>query len=645
MRGRLSILLLLLWLCTLGMANADTLGGVTFTPPAGWSRTESTENGVTLAPPGEEVQVILTRSLPSGSDPRKLFDLLAATFMEGSVVVSSSEVATSTAGDGSTVLARGYVTQPTRPVILLLKAKNGVAAAVQYSALNAAAQSRYQAQVATLVETLTLPASVTSSGTGQGGSLPAVKPMNAAQFVAAGGDPEQALIPDEFRCYYRGGGDSLTPELVVQVLGGGAYRSSLGSGRYSMRLDGSFMKVAWNSGPLAGEDGETSYLDFDDFGQSFSASGIGADGRNYECYQRGGKEDRMLAEFRLKTPKPGSYPCLTSDGSNKAAGTLELLAGGVYRLGGQGGRYTLDFRLNQNHDWSDLNFTGGLLDDAGGSYEESAAGRRAVTVSSPKLECVVVAKPTTLPTLGTAKAPPPPPGSGGLSGAYLHWYAATLVPNLNGGLDLPCGGICIRYYFFFPSGYVYTQEPEGSASEADCTRTHPNGLPVCEVYRVSGNTIVIGKGKPISFRKTASGLQINGNTVSALPSMNGVTLSGSYQARSVVNAVVGTGGASFQYRYTFDKSGHFSYGSEGGGFFGGTDTGTSSGNVTAGVGFSNARSSSGTYTFSGNTPKLNYSDGRVVTLFALLLPGDDGKPQRDVLRIGGRTFYLEDGKK
>ncbi|MCV5941777.1 hypothetical protein OFN64_34425, partial [Escherichia coli] len=72
-----------------------------------------------------------------------------------------------------------------------------------------------------------------------------------------------------------------------------------------------------------------------------------------------------------------------------------------------------------------------------------------------------------------------------------------------------------------------------------------------------------------------------------------------------------------------------------------TDTGTPSGDTTAGVAVGSQRSSGGTYRFFGNTLELKFGDGRVVRYFAFVGERDEGGKVK-LLRLGGRDYSLEE---
>ncbi|MBB5363844.1 lipocalin family protein [Deinococcus humi] len=483
----------------------------------------------------------------------------------------------------------------------------------------------------------TAPSVAGASLLGKKTPMPAIKPQNAAQFMAAGGDPETQIIPDEFRCYQVKKGSSLTPELAVQVLPGGKYRTPYGSGSVSVRKDSSLVKLSWHGGPLDGADG---YLNFGHHGQALSLNNVGEDvledDLSFECYQRGPRENLAVLEFKLKTPAVASYACTLKD-SGKSSGVLEILADGQYRLNGQAGRYSSDFRSDQDQSWSDLEFTGGALNDATGSYSESQEGVREISVYRPGLRCTGVVKPTPIPRYGAARAAPAPQGSGGLSGPYVHWYADPMAAMGYGG----CGGLCWDVRVFSKTGYVFTNEPDASLDEADCTRTHPNGLPVCETYRIQNGKITIGKGKPEPFKTVGRALEINGDTYQPMLKLEGVKLAGAYTAQSFVGGGMGsTVSGAFQNTLNFLPGNKFSRERSGGVSATFTDTGTSSGNVTGGFASTNQSAASGTYSVKGYTLTLTYGDGHQEQMFAFVLPDKNGKPDLDLLRLGGSSYTV-----
>lgn len=648
-----------LWLvCSLGLlwlwaaASAQTaprVGNLTYRVPPGW--TAQTERGIVVLMPGnlsggQTAFILLAPDEPLSGSLRAWFEDRVEGVQRNLKVVSMTEI--DQAAGGAAVLSQGAVvvgesgeTQYRFYIAGELGQGQGRRAVfLLYQASSLDLIQRYQSGLTALADSVDLAAPV------QGGSppaptaaLPAIKTLNAAEFVKAGGNPAATLIPGEFRCYEeRRGDDVARPHLVVQILPGGTYRTAGGSGAFTTSKDGSLSRIRWQGGPFAGS--YEPYLGFGDYGQDFSLMDVGPedDGRDYECYQAGAREDLARLEFALKTPKVGPYPCVATDGSGRSAGTLELLPGQRYRVGGGEGRYSVDLLSDQDDDWSDVAFMGGPWDGDSALYSEEEDGERSFS-GIGKLTCRAVVKPTPIPRFGTAKAPAPPQGSGGLSGAYASWNVDVLG---YGG----CGGLCWNFYIFDKNGYVYTGEPDTGLEDADCSRTHPNGLPVCEVYTFRNGLLKIGDGGAEPLKKKADGdYDLGGTTLIAIRPVTGLRLNGAYRSFSASVAIGGLSSGYSEAFLRFSPDGRFSREASGGFSATFTDTGTSSGTTTGGVTGGSTRSSGGTYRFVGNTLELKYSDGRVVRSFAFL--GDslkDGKVSTGLLRAGGRDYTLQDGK-
>ncbi|ADV65733.1 hypothetical protein [Deinococcus maricopensis] len=649
---RLTALLTLVALAWSG-GDAAKIGSVQYAPPAGWvPRVQGELVSLTTAA-GASRGVMLVIPTPGVSgDVRAWFEARIKELSSDGQVTDRTEIQSGNGPAGATLLLQGVTLKLAQgaqsriytAVVAGKQATMVVLAAPDGNALKAA-----QPALLSLINSVQLPgqqtAQTAAAGKGTQGTaatansapvkLPAVKAQNAAQFKAAGGDPSSAVIPDEFRCYQEKVGSGLTPELTVQVLSGGKYRTAYGSGTFAVSKDGSLRRLAWRGGPLDGAEG---YLNFDDYGQTLSVTNVGEGTlerpAKFECYQRGARENLTLLQFKLKIPAVTAYPCSLTDGSGRSGGKLEILPGGTYRLNGQTGRFTVDFRSDQDEDWSDLSFSGGPLDDATGTYQEDRLGVREVSVYRPKMNCQSVAKPTPIPRYGSGRAPAPPKGSGGLSGAYATWYADPLATLGYGG----CGGLCWETRFFTKAGYVYTEEPESSVDEADCSRTHPNGLPVCEVYRVQGGKITIGSDQPEVLKRSGANLIIGGRTYTPLLSLQGVKLNGQFEAQTFYGGGTNTTSAAFQNRLVFTPQGTFTQARHGGMVSTATDTGTTAGNVIGGVSASSQRSSAGSYRVQGFSLELRFGDGHVERRFAYVLPGKNGKPDLDLLRIGGLSY-------
>ena len=646
---RFKVFSLLLFVFLLGgWVGAERVGSLTFTPPPGWAvkLVNIGDAAATLTPPGGPSQgfILLVPDQVISGDANVWFEATVKQLSNDGQVTAQSETATPA---GTSILVKSVTIKLAQgsQIRLYTAVFSGKTANLYILvAPNSEALSKLTPSLTALVESAPQAAANAPSGSllGKKSAIPEVKPMNAAQFMAAGGDPKTQIIPDEFRCYQEKAGNSLTPELVMQVLPGGKYRTPYGAGQISVKKDGSLTKLDWKGGPL---DKAYGYLNFGDWGQEISLSNVGEGvlerELSFECYQRGPRENLALLEFKLRTPAAAKYACTPKDGSGKSAGSLEILAGGQYRFGGQTGRYSYDFRGDQDEDWSNLAFTGGGLDDAIGSYSESEAGVREVSIYRPKLSCRQVVKPTPIPRYGTAKAPSAPKGSGGLSGAYVRWYPDPLAALGYGG----CGGLCWDVLIFDKSGYVFTDEPEASLNDANCTRTHPNGLPICEVYTLQGGKITVGQDKPETFKKQGATLVIDGETFQPMLKLEGVKLNGAYQSKSFVGGGAGsTVSGGFLSTLNFTPQGKFSRERSGGVSSTFTDNGNSTGNITGGFTSTSQSASSGSYSVKGYTLTLTYGDGHEEQQFVFALPDKSGQPDLELLRIGGSSYTVPDKK-
>jgi hypothetical protein len=470
-----------------------------------------------------------------------------------------------------------------------------------------------------------------------------LEPLPAFDYVAFAKtklDPEKEPIPDEYHCYPEVRGEKYgASSLTLQILVGRKYRVGVGNSISSgtFRMDG--YDLYFTSGVLASK--RDHFYTFKRYeGAQIWLYDLGNEDKSldFRCFQRGGNEQLEQLRFKRKDPQPGTYPCFKVDGSGQSAGTLEVLSQRRYRYAGSEGSYKVNITGDLSNDYSSLDFMQGGLDDQTGYYEEDESGRQEFSFGrNPKIECVrqITARPN--PKFGQAKAPAAP-GVGGLEGRYF--YGINQVA-LNG--YLACGGICYQYLLFQKNGYVYSDDLEDTEGlmDTDCTRTYPSGFPVCEVYSVKGNTIQIGLEKPVSWKRGKTGLIIDGDQYDILEPLDGLKLNAAYESLVVQGTAIGTGGSSSSVDLMLRKDGRFSREANSSFFFGATDTGTSSGSVTASVAGSNSRSNTGSYKLYGNTIEFKYDDERVIKQF-IFLPS--GRKDPSFMQIAGRKYWVKDKK-
>jgi hypothetical protein len=470
--------------------------------------------------------------------------------------------------------------------------------------------------------------------------LEALPAFDYVAFAKTKLDPKKEPIPDEYHCYPEVRGDKYsTPSLTLQILAGRKYRVGIGTAISSgtFRVDG--YDLYFTSGALASK--RKHFYNFKRYeGAQIWLYDLGNEDKSldFRCFERGGNEQLEQLRFKRKDPQSGSYPCVKIDGSGKSAGTLEILNQRRYRYLGSEGSYKVNITGDLSNDYANLDFTQGGLDDQTAYYQEDEMGRQTYDFGrNPKIECTRQVTPRPNPKFGKAKAPAAP-GVGGLEGRYF--YGINQVA-LNG--YLPCGGICYQYLLFQKNGYVYSDDLEDTEGlmDADCTRTYPSGFPICEVYTIKGNTIQIGLEKPVTWKRSKTGLVIDGDEYDTLEPLDGLKFNAAYESLVVQGTAIGTGGSSSSVDLLLRKDGRFSRESNSSFFFGATDTGTSSGSVTASVAGSNSRSNNGAYKVYGNTIEFKYDDGRVIKNF-IFLP--IGRKDTSFMQIAGRKYWLKDKK-
>ena len=651
-----------------GSAHAATFGNYIYTLPPGW--TQSQQNGsLILTPPnlkaGERASVRLTPGSVLQGDLSAWFTAQMQSYNAGAKVVTQTSIQSQTDSNGQPLLASVAVVhvngQPewrffiaghpgNRAEMLVISTSSYDTFTVHQDELSAFSD---KLEFAT--------AGGAPSQTGSGKAPPPVTPANQTpaagtppttsnlggsvpvpdlpRLVAAGLDPQKQAIPDEFRCYLSyNSSDYSKPAFALQILPGNRYRAPGGEGSYQMvqTNSGSLSYLRWQGGPLAGTD--DAFLLFDRrYGQRIQLDGVGKDGLRLYCYQRGGAENHALVGFRRADPQVGAYPCRSTDGKNTDLGALEILAGRAYRYRGGTGKYTVNILGRQSDDFGDVDFIGGPLDNSSSPYSEDRLGERHFSgLPTRNARCSVIAKPIAEPRFGPNKAPAPPAGAGGLEGAYSY-YVQNFYPNAR--LDH-------FFYIFFKNGYVYTDDPKTSLADADCTKSLPSGLPLCQVYTIKNGTITIGNHKPVKWEGTQEGYKLGGREMNPVKPLGNLKLAGEYKAVSSFTAVVGSGGGLFEDFLTFRKDGTFSIQHTGGVSINTTSDGTALGDVTGGVYSSTDRRNSGSYSFSGNTLTLKYGDGRVEQKFVYLPQLDkQGKPDLEWLYLDGSNYFLEDPKK
>ena len=334
--------------------------------------------------------------------------------------------------------------------------------------------------------------------------LAKVETPSYQQLIATGKNPNETVRPTEFHCYIdRSGSDYFVPDFFIQLKADGTYQSTYGTGRYTD--DG--YNLTWTG---VFTEFYRSYHRTRFYGQEITFANLELNGREYDadCYQQGAREKAALLDFQLKDPQQGQYRCRDTQGQTPAGmPAIELLDGRRYKVGSTVGQYQVQFR---NSYFSEITFSSGSLEGAEATYEAERDGYRELEFSNVKsyfpamttssklsMICINIAEPLVYPLYGDAVAPPPPTGSGGLSGLYAQFednFERTSRSSSYSGSNY-------GFYYFLPEGYVYVGEPTsvlgaselsaGDLSKLPCQRTKPSGEAYCASYKVSGDTITI----------------------------------------------------------------------------------------------------------------------------------------------------------
>ncbi len=459
-------------------------------------------------------------------------------------------------------------------------------------------------------------------------ALPPITSPSYAEVIAAGVNPEETFIQDEFHCYNARGTDYSSSSLVVQFSAPGQYLSSYGGGTYTLSTDTYSPEITWLSGPFKEADGE---LDFSNFGQSFSLGSVTLGDASYSfgCYQQGSSERAALTTFRLKTPQAGTYTC--RDAETGEAQALELASGGQYSVGGASGTYSVS-GMTSDYNSSQIDWLTGPFAEQSSSYtEEPDNGFRSfdLSLSSGKgypgfvyssselsLSCESLGEPVSFETYGEGAAPPAPPTEKALDGLF---YRYDFVSQGTFSTSEP------HFYRFFPNGYVFDGAPEGDPADIDCTRTKPNGAPFCDTYAVSNGLIRIGNADPEPFSLDGAVPVISGEALTPVAANTVTRLDGLFWANA---------GSSFgfcgpfsmcsssysEWNYDFKPDNTFSYAS--------SSQSLSSMSSPLGDTYTSAYGNSddaGTYTIQGNVIEFRFGNGKV---------------ERDFITVSGPDSFI-----
>lgn len=495
-------------------------------------------------------------------------------------------------------------------------------------------------------------------------STPKIDPYNLTVVVSKY-DPTINLdvqpVVDSYFCYpsfsnleIGTGYPRYVREYVLEILPGNRYRlNGEAEGEFRTGVEDTYLQ--WLSGPLnpTGDvvEGEDDYglphsatVSFGDWGSEITYIEIIKDERevHIDCFQGGAREQKALLDFAIKQPAPANYTCLPS-GDNPQPVGLEILPGNRYRFNNQEGSYE-PFTDSNN---AEIVWESGPLKDETDYLVEDETGLRTLqftvtqiygiipvgSSTETTMVCQGVTEANLIPKYGSTPAPALPGGSGGLNGFYAkgEYDEGDVIEGQSPFTTW-------LYYHLLPNGNVYQ---DGYVTGDECSKTYPNGKPVCKTYSLNGNVLSFSDGTSVAVSQADNGGIILDGVLFENKGLSGSqTLSGTYEytiASSSPLYLCTTGNCSSSIStslYTFSPDGRYEFSNESSSSF---SAGGTFGNPGVYDGNSDSDSDSGTYTLNGNT-LIFYSDAGYTKQCAFFLPTNGNT---DFVNICGTDYFLQ----
>jgi hypothetical protein len=366
-------------------------------------------------------------------------------------------------------------------------------------------------------------------GLGLSDSTPAIDLFNitvAPSKYDAAINHDTEPTPDTYYCYpsfneleIGEGFPRFVREYVLDIMPDNQYTFNGEAGTFTTGVDEYYLQ--WQSGPLnpTGDiiEDEDDYglphsatVSFDTWGSEITYVEVPQDdGSSFrlDCYQQGAREQKALLDFAFKQPTPARYTCLPS-GDNPQMVGLELLPNNRYTFNGEEGGYQTSVEEYN----SDILWNSGPLAGSDTNYSaDDSTGVREITFTSTQsfgliptgssteqtMFCQAVVQANLIPKYASTAITPPPAGTGGLNGFYAksEFDQGDLI---NGEPPVTTW----YFYHFLPNGYVYQ---DGYSTGGECTKTYPNGLPVCAGYSFANNKITFSNGAAIGVTQADGG--------------------------------------------------------------------------------------------------------------------------------------------
>jgi hypothetical protein len=452
-------------------------------------------------------------------------------------------------------------------------------------------------------------------------------------------NPNVEPIQDTYYCYpsfdaleLGEGFPRYVREYVLEILPNNQYTFNGATGTFATGVDEYYLQ--WQSGPLnptgnivKGEDDYSppysASVGFDTWGSEITYVEVsqGEDGSlRVDCFQGGAREQKALLDFAMKQPTPASYTCLPS-GDNPQSVGLEILPNNRYTFDGQEGTYRTSIEeYSSNIIWE----TGPLSSETDYSVEDDTGvrtlqftytdmimggGLPAGSSTETTMVCQAVVQANLIPKYATTTGALPPAGTGGLEGffAKAEYDQGDLI---NGEPPVTTW----HYYHFLPNGYV---SEEGYVTGDECTKTYPNGMPVCKGYSYSTNKITFSNGTALGVTRAEGGDILLDGVLFENKTLSGpLTLDGTFEnvvaySSPMYMQIGGSGTNSVTTStYTFSPDGTYDYlfdswSQTSAPAFNGSPMGTIGALSSSG----STDGDSGTYTVDGNVITFNSAQG------------------------------------
>jgi hypothetical protein len=633
-------------------ALADSFGGWDFPVPDGYERVQS-PLGVTYTGPNGGFMF-----LPRASAPGMTATAAATATMDAALPATGTrqEVLADTMPDGSDA-SIWMVTDTSANYIVMTRLAGGQSAtalfitphtdadiiAAEVEALMSAtfAPAALQGQTAPALPAMDWPAP-------PAGTTATTRPrMSVAQGLAAGIDPETALLPGTFDCYITTEPRAADPRPDIRIESGPGQTYTLtdgsmtGSGSWRVIPDDVFGFVLEFSGPLESS-GATYVSTNDGLGQSFDINHPARD-TELTCWQDGPAAETTRQQIAAAAPLKGAMDCIRADGP-----PYKLLYGnGIYIADGARGAYAA--ALDGDYDtWEGrMTFSGGPYDLNDGILT-AEDGTLTMTVSQTWSEGSVFYSSSETTTIATCRMPaaarpdpvygpdPAPPATaprGGLpEGLYRSWESRYVFSGTAGTLVF--GNV---YTYVAPGGRIIT-DPDWAAigDLPDCSRTTPSGEEFCGEYRITGGMLTRRDEREYgpdawddnaSLNVTDTGFVIDEVEYERVNPPSAAELMGTWTLDDFAGSGPGPGGGVGQYTdsdtfWTFTPDGRFEWQTSG------TNTTLIStdpilGGVSGGGSSSFSDGGAGTFTLTDIWLDLAFDDGRHKRLPVFASPPDD----------------------